>query len=274
MTVTCPQPFVDLAHRLADAAGAIVRRHFRTTITVEDKPDMSPVTAVDRAAEAEVRRLIEAECPEHGVIGEEYGRDRPDAEYVWIVDPIDGTEAFIAGLPVFGTLIALTHRGRAILGVLDQPVSGERWLGAAGRATTLNDAAARTRPCPALADAVLCATTPHMFQGPDAAPFARVREAVRIIRYGTECYAYGLLASGAVDLVIEADMAAYDYLAHVPIIEGAGGVITDWEGRALDLAGGASRLVAAGDPAVHTQALALLAEAGGGDRSGVKPKML
>ncbi len=263
MTVTCPQAFVDLAHRLADAAGAILRRHFRTPVAVEDKPDATAVTAVDRTAEAEIRRLIAEAYPAHGVIGEEYGRDRPDAEHVWVVDPIDGTEAFVAGLPVFGTLIALAHHGRPILGVLDQPVSGERWLGAVGRATTLNDAPARTRPCPALAGALLCATTPHMFEGPDAAPFERVRRAVRIVRYGTDCYAYGLVASGTVDLVIEADMAAYDFLAHVPIIEGAGGVITDWEGRALDLAGGATRLVAAGDPAVHAQALALLAEAGG-----------
>ncbi len=260
MTATCPEPFVVLAQQLADAAGAIVRRHFRAGVAVEEKADSSPVTAVDRNVEAEIRRLIAAQWPDHGVIGEEYGRDRPDAEHVWIVDPIDGTEAFLAGIPVFGTLIALTRLGTPILGLLDQPISGERWLGADGRPTTLNGTAARTRPCPALAGAVLCATTPHMFAGADAAPFARVREAVGNVRYGAHCYAYGLLASGHVDLVAEADMAPYDYLALVPIVAGAGGVITDWEGRPLDLAGNATRLVAAGDPAAHALALRLLSQ--------------
>ncbi len=258
MTAACPEPFIDLALDLADAAGAIVRRHFRAGIAAEAKHGRGPVTAADRAVEAEIRRRIAAAFPDHGVVGEEYGRDRPDAEHVWVIDPIDGTEAFLAGIPGFGTLIAVTRHGRPILGLLDQPVSRERWLGADGRPTTLNGAAAYTRTCPALAGATLCATTPHMFAGAETAAFARLRAEVGITRYGTDCYAYGLLASGFVDLVVEADMAPYDYLAHVPIIEGAGGVITDWHGRPLDLTGGTTRLIAAGDPEAHERALALL----------------
>jgi histidinol phosphatase-like enzyme (inositol monophosphatase family) len=255
------QHLVDLAARLADAAGAITRQHFRTAIGVETKPDWSPVTVADRAAEAEIRRLIAAECPEHGIIGEEYGRDRADAAYVWVIDPIDGTKAYLAGMPVFGTLIALTLDGVPIVGVLDQPITGERWIGARGRPTTLNGAPVQCRRCADLGAATLCATTPHMFAGADAVAFARVREAAGIVLYGTECYGYGLLAGGCLDLIVEADMKPYDYLAHVPIVEGAGGVISDWEGRALDLAGGAGRLVAAGDRALHEPVLDLLGQA-------------
>lgn len=262
MTAACPEPFIDLAIALADAAAAIVRRQFRSGLAAEAKAGRGPVTAADRAVEAEIRRRVAAAFPGHGVIGEEYGADRPDAEHVWVIDPIDGTEAFLAGFPVFGTLIALTRNGRPILGLLDQPVSRERWLGADGRPTTLNGTVARTRRCAALAGATLCATTPHMFAGAEVAAFARLRAAVGITRYGTDCYAYGLLASGFVDLVAEADMAPYDYLAQVPIIAGAGGRISDWDGRPLDLAFAATRVLAAGDPAAHAQARALLAGAG------------
>jgi histidinol phosphatase-like enzyme (inositol monophosphatase family) len=240
----------------------VARRHFRNPIAVATRSDLSPVTLADRTAEAEIRRLVAAEFPDHGVVGEEYGPDRAEAECLWVIDPIDGTKAYLAGLPVFGTLVALTARGRPILGVMDQPISGERWVGANGRPTTLNGAPARCRRCPDLGRAILCATTPHMFIGRDAAPFAAVREAAGIVLYGTECYGYGLLASGCLDLVVEADMKPYDYLALVPIVAGAGGVITDWEGRALDLASRTNRLIAAGDAAVHTQALALLRGAG------------
>ena len=253
----CPDRFVALAERLADKAGSIVRQHFRTGVAVERKADASPVTVADRTAEAAMRRLIGATFPDHGIIGEEFGEERADAEYVWVLDPIDGTKSFIAGVPLFGTLIALTHRGRPILGVIDQPVSGERWVGARGRPTTLNGVPARTRACSAMDQAILCASSPFMFQGPDAEPFMRLLPQVHFERYGTDCYAYGLLASGHVDLVVEADMDPYDYLAHVAIIESAGGTITDWEGRPLGLASDTGRLVAAGDVALHRQVLAV-----------------
>nr|VFJ54726.1 MAG: myo-inositol-1(or 4)-monophosphatase/inositol-phosphate phosphatase / L-galactose 1-phosphate phosphatase / histidinol-phosphatase [Candidatus Kentron sp. FM]VFJ57605.1 MAG: myo-inositol-1(or 4)-monophosphatase/inositol-phosphate phosphatase / L-galactose 1-phosphate phosphatase / histidinol-phosphatase [Candidatus Kentron sp. FM]VFK06902.1 MAG: myo-inositol-1(or 4)-monophosphatase/inositol-phosphate phosphatase / L-galactose 1-phosphate phosphatase / histidinol-phosphatase [Candidatus Ke len=250
--------FVALANRLADMARAIVLPNYRARITVEDKPDHTPVTAVDRAVEAELRRQIGLAYPDHGFIGEETPPHQPDAEYIWIIDPIDGTKAFLCGIPVFGTLIALAHRGNPILGVIEQPVNRERWLGVQGRPTTLNGVRVTTRTCPGLDRARLCATAPEMFTGSDKGRFQRLTNAVKMTRYGTDCYAYGLLACGFVDLVVEADLSPYDYLAHVPIVHGAGGIMTDWAGRALTLHTRASRVAAAGDPDLHRAVLAVL----------------
>ncbi len=249
--------FLALAARLADAAGAAIRPYFRQPLAVDDKPDLSPVTAADRAAELAMRELIEAGFPEHGIIGEEFGRVREAAEFVWVLDPIDGTKSFISGVPLFGTLIALTRAGRPILGIIDQPISRERWVGAAGRATTLNGRAIRCRECTALATATLFATTPDMFGGPDAAAFARVSAAVKLTRFGADCYAYGLLAAGFVDLVLEASLKPYDFCAMIPIVEGAGGIATDWRGAGLGLASD-GRVLVAGDRRVYQAALALL----------------
>lgn len=258
MTRSCLEPFIDFAERLADASGAIVRRYFRTTLEVEDKPDESPVTVADREAEAAIRELIEEAFPDHGIVGEEYGAVRADAKYVWVLDPIDGTKSFITGKPLFGTLIGLLHEGAAVLGVIDQPVLGERWLGARGRPTTLNGRPVHVRPCGELGRAALYATSPHMFEGADKQAFARVRDAVKLPLYGADCYAYGLLACGFADLVVEASLAAYDYCGVVAVIEGAGGVITDWTGAPLGL-GSDGRVVAAGDRRSHERALELLA---------------
>jgi inositol-phosphate phosphatase/L-galactose 1-phosphate phosphatase/histidinol-phosphatase len=249
--------FLAAALRLADAAGEEIRPHFRKPLAVEDKADLTPVTAADRAAEAVMRGLIEAHFPEHGIIGEEFGRVREDAEFVWVLDPIDGTKSFISGVPLFGTLIALTRGGHPILGVIDQPISRERWVGATGRPTTLNGEAINCRSCPTLAAATLFATTPDMFDGQDAASFARVWAAVKLTRFGADCYAYGLLAAGFVDLVLEASLKPYDFCAMVAIVEGAGGVATDWRGRALNLASD-GRILIAGDGRAHQAALALL----------------
>ena len=249
--------YLALALRLADAAGEEIRPHFRKPLAVEDKADLTPVTAADRAAEAVMRGLIEAHFPEHGIIGEEFGRVREDAEFVWVLDPIDGTKSFISGVPLFGTLIALTRGGHPILGVIDQPISRERWVGATGRPTTLNGEAINCRSCPTLAAATLFATTPDMFKGQDAASFARVWAAVKLTRFGADCYAYGLLAAGFVDLVLEASLKPYDFCAMVAIVEGAGGVATDWRGKALDLASD-GRILVAGDRRAHRAALALL----------------
>ena len=258
MTQVCLEPFIDLAERLADASGAIVRRYFRTTLEVEDKPDKSPVTVADREAETAIRKLIEEAFPDHGIVGEEYGAVRADAKYVWVLDPIDGTKSFITGKPLFGTLIGLLHEGAAVLGLIDQPVLGERWLGARGRPTTLNGRPVHVRPCGELGRAALYATSPHMFEGADKQAFARVRDAVKLPLYGADCYAYGLLACGFADLVVEASLAAYDYCGVVAVIEGAGGVITDWTGAPLGL-GSDGRVVAAGDRRSHERALELLA---------------
>jgi len=249
--------FLALALRLADAAGEVIRLYFRKPIAVIDKPDLTPVTAADRAAEETMRGLIEARFPEHGILGEEFGRVREGAEFIWTLDPIDGTKSFISGVPLFGTLIALTRDRRPILGVIDQPISRERWVGASGRQTTLNGAAIRCRPCTVLAAATLFATTPDMFKGEDATSFARVSAAVKLTRFGADCYAYGLLAAGFVDLVLEANLKPYDFSAMVPIVEGAGGVASDWRGRSLDLASD-GRILVAGDRRAHGAALALL----------------
>jgi len=251
-------PFLALAAELADAAAAAIRPHFRTPLAVDDKADLSPVTAADRAAEAAMRRLIEARFPEHGIIGEEYGRERDEAEFVWVLDPIDGTKSFISGVPLFGTLIALARNGRPILGIIDQPISRERWVGAEGRATTHNGAAIRCRPCPALAAATIFATTPDMFKGSNADAFARVGGSAKLVRYGADCYAYGLVALGCIDLVIEAGLNPYDFGPMGPIVEGAGGIVTDWRGKPLDVASD-GRVLIAGDRRAHQQALAVLA---------------
>ena len=251
-------PFLALAAELADAAGAAIRPYFRQKIAIEDKPDLSPVTAADRAAEEAMRRLISARFPEHGIIGEEFGREREHAEFVWVLDPIDGTKSFISGVPLFGTLIALARAGRPVLGIIDQPISRERWAGAAGRPSTFNGAPIRCRPCPGLAAATVFATTPDMFRGADAGAFGRVAGAAKLVRYGADCYGYGLVASGFIDLVIEAGLQTYDFSAMLPIVEGAGGVATDWQGRPLDLASD-GRVLVAGDARAHQEALALLA---------------
>jgi histidinol phosphatase-like enzyme (inositol monophosphatase family) len=259
---SCPQAFVTLAEAMAAAAGEVTRRYFRTGLDVQDKPDDTPVTLADREAEARLREIVAERHPDHGVVGEEAGSDRPEAEYVWVLDPIDGTRKFITGNPLFGTLIALLHEGRPILGVIDMPMLGERWLGAAGRATRFADRRgvreARVRPCADLADAVLTATTPHMFDEGEFPAFERVRRAVKTVLYGGDCFAYGALASGHLDLVVEADMDPYDFLALVPVVEGAGGVVTDWRGGALGLETD-GRVLAAGDRRVHEAALELLA---------------
>jgi len=247
-----------LAVALADAAGAAIRPYFRQPLAVDDKPDNSPVTAADRAAEQIMRRLIAGQFPDHGIIGEEFGREREDAEFVWVLDPIDGTKSFISGVPLFGTLIALAQQGRPVLGIIDQPILRERWIGAAGRATTFNGAAVRGRACPSLAGATVFATSPDMFPGDDAAAFARVAAAAKLVRFGADCYAYGLLAHGFIDVVIEASLKTYDFSAMLPIVEGAGGVASDWQGRPLTLASD-GRVLVAGDRRTHQAALALLA---------------
>ena len=245
------------AQHLADAAGEVIRPYFRKPLAIRDKADLSPVTAADREAEEAMRALIESHFPEHGILGEELGGVRENAEFVWVLDPIDGTKSFISGVPLFGTLIALTRGRRPILGIIDQPISRERWMGASGRPTTLNGAVIGCRACPTLDGATLFATTPDMFKREDAASFARVSAAVKLTRFGADCYAYGLLAAGFVDLVLEASLKPYDFCAMVPVVEGAGGVATDWQGEGLDLTSD-GRILVAGDRRAHAAARTLL----------------
>lgn len=250
-------PFLALAKELADAAGAAVRPLFRTPLVVDEKEDRSPVTIADRAAEKAMIAKIAARFPEHGILGEELGRTRADAEFVWVLDPIDGTKSFISGIPLFGTLIALCRNGRPILGLIDQPILRERWVGVEGRRTTLNDREISCRPCAALSQATLFATSPDMFRDADERAFRRVASAAKLVRFGADCYAYGVLAAGFIDLVIEAELKPYDFSALVPIVEGAGGIATDWQGKPLTLASD-GRMLVAGDRRAHEAALALL----------------
>ncbi len=257
MTTPPPQELIDFAGALADAARPVIRRHFRTPIAVDSKPDASPVTIADRDAEAAMRTLIEARYPEHGIIGEEHGTVRADAEWCWVLDPIDGTKAFITGKPIFGTLVALVRGGEPVLGIIDQPVLGERWLGVAGQATLFNGRPVRTRPCAELSLAILNATTPDMFEGRAAAAFQALGARAAMTQYGGDCYAYGLLASGFIDLVVEAGLKPYDFAALLPVITGAGGAVSDWRGQPMRLDSD-GRIVAAGDPALLAEAIAVL----------------
>ncbi len=253
-----PAAFVDLAERMADAVRPVVMGYFRSGLAIDSKADASPVTAADREAEAVLRRMIEDAYPDHGIYGEEHGAVRLDSPYVWVLDPIDGTKSFVTGRPTFGTLIALLRDGEPAVGIIEMPALGERWVGVQGRPTTFNGKPVRARACPDLADAWLYATTPEMFVGPDADAFERLRRRSRAAIYGADCYAYGLLANGTVDLVCEASMQPYDYCAVVPVIAGAGGVVTDWRGKPVGLETD-GRVLAAGDAQAHAAALAMLA---------------
>lgn len=257
MTAACPEAYISLAERLADASGVVIRKYFRTALAIEGKHDHTPVTVADREAETAIRDILAADCPDHGVYGEEHGIERADAEYVWVLDPIDGTKSFVCGVPIFGTLIALLRNGAPILGVIDQPILAERWIGAAGRDSTLNGAKIETRADARLGDARLSTTAPDYFAGTDAAAFERLKEAAGQMRYGGDCYAYGLLAAGFIDLVAEVGLKPYDYCALVPVIERAGGCITDWSGQPLGLESD-GRVLASANPALHNEALALL----------------
>lgn len=257
-TPTVDESHLAFADALAEAAGAISRRYFRQKLTVDDKADTSPVTVADREAEAAMRALISERFPEHGILGEEHGADRTGADFVWVLDPIDGTKSFISGVPLFGTLIALLHEGRPVLGIIDQPISRERWRGLAGRPSTFNGSLIRTRPCAALGAATLFAGSPDQFRDGDTAAFARLASSVKLTRYNGDCYAYGLVASGFIDCVLEASLKPYDFCAVLPVIEGAGGVMTDWQGKPLGLASD-GRVIAAGDRRLHDLARARLA---------------
>lgn len=249
--------FVELAHALADAARPIAARYFRTQVAIDDKTDNSPVTIADREAETAMRDLLTRHVPEHGVFGEEHGAVRTDAEYVWVLDPIDGTKAFITGLPIFGTLVALLRRGKPVLGIIDQPILKERWLGVDGQRSTFNGQPISVRACPSLGNAYMYSTAPIMFPGAYEKRHERLTKKVKLFRWGGDCYAYGLLASGHVDLVVEASLKLYDFAALVPVIKGAGGLITDWRGKELDMNSDGS-VLAAGDAKTHAESMGIL----------------
>ncbi len=251
--------FADFAESLVDASRKIVLGHWRQRLDVVDKADASPVTIADHAAEAAMRELIETRFPDHGIAGEEYGRVRMEAEFVWSLDPIDGTKAFISGSPLFGTLVALLHDNDPVLGVIDVPATGERWVGGVGIGARMNGAPVRTRTGLPLAAAISGSTSPAMFRGADGNRLARIHDRIKLPIWGGDCYLYGLLALGQVDLVIEAGLGDYDYLAPAAVIRAAGGTATGWQGEPLGIAS-TDRIVAAGDARLHTEVIRLLNE--------------
>jgi len=237
-----------LANRLADAAADAIRPFYRARYDMEFKSDASPVTEADRAAEAAIRAILEKERPADGIIGEEYGAIREDASRVWVLDPIDGTRSFIAGRPIFGSLIALTQDGWPVLGIIDQPIGKERWAGVAGQGTTYNGRAVKTRACRQLADAILASTGPQYFPGCTGEHFSLLARDCRDTVWGGDCYNYALIASGHVDIVVEAGLKLHDIAALVPVVEGAGGRMCDWSGDPLTHDSDGS-VIAIGDPA-------------------------
>ncbi|MCW8085225.1 inositol monophosphatase family protein [Sabulicella glaciei] len=258
-----PAEYAAAAEEAAALAGAETRPLFRSALLVEAKGDASPVTEADRAAERALRGFLGTRFPDHGILGEEYGAERPDAEWLWVLDPIDGTRAFLTGRPIWGTLIGLMHRGEPVLGLIDQPVLGERWLGVKGQGTRFNGQPIRTRSCNRLAEAELACTAPEMFPEADRPGFEALRAGARRISWGGDCYLYGLLSLGLLDVVAEATLKPWDWAALVPVVEGAGGSMTGWNGEALRM-GCDGRVLALGDPALLDEAKASLA--GGGPR--------
>jgi myo-inositol-1(or 4)-monophosphatase len=253
--------FAAFVDELATVAGETILPFFRTALSIGDKGGpgaFDPVTAADRAAETAMRALIRRTFPSHGIVGEEFGQDRPDAEYVWFLDPIDGTKSFISGMTAWGTLIALTRAGEPVFGVMDQPFIRERFSGEGGAAHYRGPGGKRdlrVRPCASLAEAVVFTTSPRLMNAADRAAFARVEDAALLSRYGGDCYAYCMLAAGHIDLVIETNLKPHDVLALVPIITGAGGLVTTWENEPPNRGG---RIIAAGDRRIHAAAREIL----------------
>jgi histidinol phosphatase-like enzyme (inositol monophosphatase family) len=253
--------FTAFIGRLATVSGETILPFFRTSLSIDNKSashDFDPVTEADRAAEAVMRRIIKYHFPQHGIVGEEFGNEREDAEYVWVLDPIDGTKSFIAGFPIWGTLIALLHKGTPVFGMMHQPYIGERFSGDNGSAHYQGHAGQRrltVRRCASLKEATSYTTSPLLMNAADRAAFARIEQAVRLTRYGGDCYSYCMLAAGHLDLVVETELKSYDIAALIPIITGAGGIVTTWEGGPAQ---GGGRILAAGDPRVHEAALKLL----------------
>ncbi|QUS41701.1 histidinol-phosphatase [Tardiphaga alba] len=253
--------FTAFIGRLATASGETILPYFRTSLSIDNKNarDFDPVTEADRGAEAVMRRLIKQNFPQHGIVGEEFGTEREDAEYVWVLDPIDGTKSFISGFPTWGTLIALLHKGTPVYGMMHQPYIGERFSGDNGSARYqgANNTGRKlaVRRCESLAKAALFTTSPLLMNETDRATFKGVEQHVRLTRYGGDCYSYCMLAAGHLDLVIETELKPYDIAALIPIVTGAGGIVTTWDGKPAQNGG---KIIAAGDPRVHEAAMKLL----------------
>jgi histidinol-phosphatase len=257
MTAIDFSSFVD---QLATASGETILPFFRTALAIENKNarGFDPVTAADRSAEQTMRTLIRKQFPDHGILGEEYGSEHTDAEYVWVLDPIDGTKSFICGMPVWGTLIGLMRFGEPVFGMMHQPFTRERFSGDGGGTSYRGPGGNRdlhARSCTSIENALLSTTSPLLMNPGDRGAFAKVEDKVKLSRYGGDCYAYCMLAAGLIDLIIETEIKPHDIVAIIPIVAGAGGIITTWDNGPAQ---GGGRIVVAGDKRVHEAALEIL----------------
>ena len=257
MPTTFSQECLEFAHYLADISGKILTNYFRTPQKTKLKDDLSVVSIADCEVEKKLRYLIEKKFPEHGIIGEEYPLKKTNSEFDWIIDPIDGTGSFITGKPTFGTLIALSKNQNPILGIIDQPINNERWVGEINKKTTFNRKIISSNTKTNIAKAYLDATDPKMFSQIQNNKFWNLSKEVNLTRWGNDCYAYGMLASGFVDIVCETGLKFYDFAALIPIVEGAGGIISDWKGNSLNF-GSNGNILAAANPTLHKKALSII----------------
>lgn len=246
------------AVEISAAASAIPMRYFRTGVAVEDKPDESPVTVADREAEEHIRTALLERFPSHGIFGEEFGRTETSSSFTWIIDPIDGTKSFISGSPLFGMLLGVVRDGKPAAGVIRMPALGECFAGATGAAATLNGKPIRCRPTTSLADARIYLNEANLLMADEPDRFARLMTVGRLRRFAYDCYSFGLLALGGIDAVVDFDLKPYDYLPVVPVVEAAGGIITDWRGGPLGLDSDGT-VIAAGTPELHRELLDLVA---------------
>lgn len=253
------EQFSDFASELANVAQSELAQFSSRGILTEYKEDDSPVTYKDRDIELALRRCIEKRFPEHGIWGEEFGTKTPDADYVWVLDPIDGTSAFVAGMPTYCTLVGLCFRGRPILGLIYNVETRNRWFGMDGAGSFVNGTPLKTRPCANLSSAVITTYSPDMFEGYECDVLSRITSGARMTIYGGNSYAYGRLAGGFADAGIEARHDVSDYIPLAPIIRNAGGIITDWAGNDLTLSS-QDKFIATGDSRLHTELCALISD--------------
>ena len=258
--MTFPAELKQLALELAEASAAVIRGYYRSGLAIDDKSDASPVTQADREAEIVMRKLINERRPQDGIISEEFGRENEDAEWVWVLDPVDGTKAFITGRPLFVTLIGLLHHGVPVLGVINQPVTNDCWLGVVGEGTTLNGIPAKVSQIAELARARIGSTGPEYFVAEGLQAFNELARQCRFMVWGGDGYQFGLLASGGMDIAVESGIKLHDFAALAPVVIGAGGIMTDWQGRALDKNSGGN-VIAAATPQLHAAAQAVLRNA-------------
>jgi histidinol phosphatase-like enzyme (inositol monophosphatase family) len=249
--------FAASMNRMADASGDLIREMRYADFETEIKNDGSPVTSVDQAVETRIREIIAELHPDHGIIGEEHDDVAPDSEFVWVIDPIDGTLPFLAGFPVFGTLISLVHHQNPILGTIDMPMTRERWVGGGDLQTLRNGEPVHVRACDDISTALMSTSNPDFYDKGSAPALARMKQATKLSVYGGSCMAYAQIASGRIDIGMDVQFDIFDFLALVPVIAGAGGVITDWDGMALNVKSG-DRFIATGDKCIHDQALKIL----------------